>query len=121
SIRFPSLKVNIFPGAFFVHTIAMVRVFILGITLLLATLFGLQAADTEATFLQNIRQLTFEGKTGEGYFSPDGKDLIFQSVREPGNPFYQIYLLSLESGDISRVSPGFGKTTCSYFRPNSDE
>src|SRR5215510_10722523 len=76
----------------------------------------------EAQFLTNTRQLTFEGKrSGEGYFSPDGKALIFQSERERDNPFYQIYLLDLESGDSHRVSPGTGKTTCAFFRPGSDE
>lgn len=79
------------------------------------------AAVGEATFLKNIRQLTFEGKSGEGYFSPDGKNLIFQSTREPGNPFYQIYILSLETGDTHRVSPGGGKTTCAFFRAGSDQ
>ena len=105
----------------------MERVIKLGsICLLFAAtlLHATQAAGndgTEARFLQNIRQLTFEGKTGEGYFSPDGKQLIFQSVREPGNPFYQMYILSLESGDTHRVSPGTGKTTCGFFRARSDE
>src|SRR5207247_7135633 len=48
----------------------------------------------EEQFLSNTRQLTFAGKrSGEGYFSSDGKTLIFQSEREPDNPFYQIYLL----------------------------
>src|ERR1043166_8338378 len=76
----------------------------------------------EGLFLSNARQLIFEGKrSGEAYFSPDGKALIFQSEREPGNPFYQIYILDLESGDTHRVSPGTGKTTCSFFRPGSDE
>src|SRR5215813_14212291 len=79
-------------------------------------------ANGEARFLTNIRQLTFEGKrSGEGYFAPDGRALIFQSEREPGNPFYQIYILDLESGDIHRVSPGLGKTTCAFFRPGSDQ
>src|SRR5215813_5285636 len=79
-------------------------------------------ANGEAQFLSAIRQLTFEGRrSGEGYFSPDGKALIFQSEREPGNPFYQIYLLDLESGDTHRVSPGVGKTTCAFFRPGTDE
>ena len=87
---------------------------------------GLFAAETgaagEAEFLAHIRQLTFEGKrSGEGYFSPDGKALIFQSEREAENPFYQIHILDLESGDVSRVSPGVGKTTCGFFRPGSDE
>ena len=77
---------------------------------------------TEARFLSQPRQLIFEGRrSGEGYFSADGKALIFQSEREPGNPFYQIYALDLESGDSHRVSPGTGKTTCAFFRPGSDE
>ncbi len=76
----------------------------------------------EAQFLSNPRQLIFEGKrSGEGYFSPDGKALTFQSEREPDNPFYQIYTVDLTSGDIHRVSPGIGKTTCSFFRPGKDE
>jgi Tol biopolymer transport system component len=80
------------------------------------------SGEQEKAFLSEIRQLTFEGKrSGEGYFSPDGNALIFQSEREPGNPFYQIYLLNLKSGDSHRVSPGLGKTTCAYFRPGSDE
>lgn len=72
----------------------------------------------EQTLLANTRQLTFEGRrAGEGYFSADGKRMIFQSEREPGNPFYQIYLLDLETGDIERVSPGSGKTTCAWIHP----
>ncbi|HXG48340.1 MAG TPA: M28 family peptidase [Methylomirabilota bacterium] len=79
-------------------------------------------ATNEAAFLTHIRQLTFEGRrSGEGYFSPDGRKLVFQSEREPGNPFYQIYLLDLETGDSHRVSPGVGKTTCAFFRPGTDE
>jgi Tol biopolymer transport system component len=80
------------------------------------------AAEGEARFLSQIRQLTFEGRrSGEGYFSPDGKALIFQSERDPENPFYQIFLLDLASGDSHRVSPGVGKTTCAFFRPRHDE
>src|SRR5438093_1679368 len=80
------------------------------------------AGPREAQFLSNVRQLTYEGRrSGEGYFSPDGKALIFQSERESENPFYQIYLLDFTSGDGHRVSPGIGKTTCAFFRPNSDE
>jgi Tol biopolymer transport system component len=76
----------------------------------------------ENQFLSNVRQLIFEGRrSGEGYFSPDGKALIFQSERDPENPFYQIYILNFDSGDIRRVSPGVGKTTCGFFRPGRDE
>lgn len=78
-------------------------------------------AAKEARFLKNTRQLIYEGKrSGEGYFSRDGKRLIFQSEREVGNPFYQIYTLDFESGDSRRVSPGAGKTTCAFFQPGTD-
>jgi Tol biopolymer transport system component len=80
------------------------------------------ASYGERDFLSRIRRLTVEGKrAGEGYWSPDGNRLVFQSEREPGNPFYQIYTLDLTTGDTKRVSPGLGKTTCSFFRPHSDE
>ena len=79
-------------------------------------------AAEESRFLSNIRQLTYDGKrAGEGYFSEDGTALIFQSEREPDNPFYQIYLLDLLTGDTHRVSTGIGKTTCAFFRPGTDE
>src|SRR5436190_4814156 len=86
--------------------------------------FRVDAAENkdESQFLTNVRQLIFEGKrSGEGYFSPDGKALIFQSEREAENPFYQIYILDLTSGETHRVSPGIGKTTCGFFRPGTDE
>jgi len=80
------------------------------------------ASYQERDFLTRIRRLTIEGKrSGEGYWSPDGKRLVFQSEREPGNPFYQIYTMDLGSGDVKRVSPGTGKTTCAFFRPGTDE
>ncbi|MBI1924177.1 PD40 domain-containing protein, partial [Candidatus Poribacteria bacterium] len=79
-------------------------------------------ASDETQFLTHIRQLTYQGKrAGEGYFSEDGKALIFQSEREPGNPFYQIYTVDLQTGDTHRVSPGVGKTTCAFFRPGTNE
>src|SRR5688500_6128012 len=81
-----------------------------------------QVGTNREPLLQNVRQLIFEGRrSGEGYFSPDGKQLIFQSEREPGNPFYQIYLLDFSSGNINRVSPGIGKTTCAFIRPGKNE
>jgi Tol biopolymer transport system component len=72
----------------------------------------------EGDFLSRIRRLTVEGRrAGEGYWSPDGNRLVFQSEREPGNPFYQIYVLDLNVGETKRISPGYGKTTCAFFRP----
>jgi Tol biopolymer transport system component len=79
------------------------------------------AAEEGDRFISGARQLTFEGRrAGEGYFSPDGTRLVFQSEREPGNPFYQIYELDLTTGDGRRVSPGSGKTTCAFFSLGGD-
>ena len=76
----------------------------------------------EAQLVRNIRQLTFAGKrAGEGYFSPDGSQLIFQSEREPDNPFFQIYVMNRLTGQTRRVSPGVGKTTCAWFHPSQDK
>ncbi|MEM1442159.1 MAG: M28 family peptidase [Verrucomicrobiota bacterium] len=75
--------------------------------------------EGEAILMSGIRQLTFEGRrAGEGYFSADGTKMVFQSEREEGNPFYQIYLLDLETGDTERISPGMGKTTCAWVHPD---
>ena len=82
----------------------------------------LRVAETtdsdESRFLSRVRRLTVEGRrAGEGYFSPDGREMVFQSEREPGNPFFQIYLLSFETGETRRISPGTGKTTCAFISP----
>lgn len=87
--------------------------------LIFACLATTAFAQTEADFLSATRQLTFEGKrSGEGYFSADGSKMVFQSEREEGNPFYQIYLMDLETGDQERISPGMGKTTCAWIHPD---
>ncbi len=78
-----------------------------------------EAMKLEQAFVTRPRQLTFEGRrAGESYFSADGKKMIFQSEREPGNPFFQIYLMDLETGDTERISPGKGKTTCAWIHPD---
>ncbi len=81
-------------------------------TLLVAMLIGfangpsvVRAADPvpsaeQARLLSNVRQVTFEGRrSGEGYFSADGSKMIFQSERDPKNPFYQIFVLDLNTGN----------------------
>jgi Tol biopolymer transport system component len=81
-----------------------------------------QAPLAERDFLTRIRRLTVDGRrAGEGYWAKDGRQLVFQSEREPGNPFYQIYLMDMVSGDVSRVSPGMGKTTCSFIHPDTGD
>ncbi|MGL4463850.1 MAG: hypothetical protein ACRC1K_16975 [Planctomycetia bacterium] len=78
-----------------------------------------QAAKLEAKYLANVRQVTDVGQSGEGYFSPDGAKILYQSIRD-GNPFYQIYLRDLKTGAENLVSTGVGRTTCSYFHPTKN-
>jgi Tol biopolymer transport system component len=91
--------------------------------LLACVLLASDSADwekAEAAHLRHIRQVTKEFvRAGEGYFSSDGKQIIFQAEeKDTGNPFYQIFVMDLETGRFRRISPGVGKTTCSYFRPD---
>jgi Tol biopolymer transport system component len=95
----------------------MRNIVLLLLVLLAAPAFAQTDAVKEQAFITNARQLIYEGKrSGEGYFSEDGKKLIFQSERLDENPFYQIYTLDLETGDVELVSTGDGKTTCAYFQ-----
>ena len=78
-------------------------------------------ASVESNFLSNIRQVTsgFE-KAGEGYFSPDGKTIIYQAIRRE-YPFYQIYSQPLDGDRPQLISTGRGRTTCSYFSPDGEK
>ena len=72
----------------------------------------------ESKYLTNIRQVTSGFvKAGEGYFSPDGQTIIYQAVPQE-YPFYQIFTQPLSGGKPKLVSPGRGRTTCSYFSPD---
>ena len=78
--------------------------------------------DNERILLSNTRQLIFEGlRSGEGYFNRDGSLLVFMSEREPGNPFFQIYLMNMETGETQRLSPGSGRSTCAWIHPSNQK
>jgi Tol biopolymer transport system component len=96
-------------------------ILVFGLALVSPLAFAADEVAQESRFITNARQLIFEGRrSGEGYFSPHASKLIFQSEREEGNPFYQMYVLDLNTGDTTRVSPGMGKTTCGFFQPDTD-
>jgi Tol biopolymer transport system component/Zn-dependent M28 family amino/carboxypeptidase len=79
---------------------------------------GLAFGETE--LLKDPTQLITEGKrSGEGYFSRDGEWMIYQSEAEATNPFYQIYLYNMRTGQSRRVSPGVGMTTCAWIHPSN--
>jgi TolB protein len=67
--------------------------------------------------LRNIRQLTFGGENAEAYFSFDGKQIVFQSTREPYK-CDQIFKMNVDGSNVRLVSTGKGRTTCGYFTPD---
>jgi TolB protein len=88
------------------------------ISLTLAIQPGADWQAHEAAYFTNVRQITHDfARAGEGYFSPDGKLIIFQAEEKGENPFYQQFVMDLETKATRRVSPGVGKTTCGYFHP----
>lgn len=76
--------------------------------------------EPRESHLVDVRQLTFDGENAEGYWAPDGRELILQSTHG-GLPCDQIFRLAIDSpGSLRRVSTGSGRTTCSYFFPQGD-
>jgi len=73
----------------------------------------------EETRLQNIRQLTFEGENAEAYLSFDETRLVFQR-KAADMECDQIYTMSIGGGEMTRVSSGEGRTTCSYWMPDGE-
>ena len=99
------------------------RNFVLSCSVLLTilyTAFAAQADDSiESKFLANIRQVTHGFvKAGEGYFSPDERQIIYQAVSKE-YPFYQIYEQSLAGDAAPRmVSTGRGEPPAPPFSPD---
>ena len=67
--------------------------------------------------LKNIRQLTFGGQNAEAYWSPDCKQLIYQTA-QPEYPDEQIIIMNADGSNKHLVSTGKGRCTCSYFSPD---
>ena len=65
---------------------------------------------------RNLRQLTRGGENAEGYWSPDGRQIIYQRKNEAeGVACDQEFVVDVASGASRRVSSGKGRTTCGYF------
>ena len=102
----------------------MKNVIILILALIAAAPGGAEDLVAEGeTHLAEIRQLTFGGENAEAYWSPDGRELIFQA--RGGNTGFdcdQIFRVPIDgTGEPRRVSTGAGRTTCAYFAyPSAD-
>ncbi|HEV3075193.1 MAG TPA: hypothetical protein VHB47_12300, partial [Thermoanaerobaculia bacterium] len=75
-------------------------------------------ADGRESHLADLLMLTHGGQNAEAYWSPDSRQLIFQSTRPPFE-CDQIFRMPADgSGAPALVSTGKGRTTCSYFMPD---
>jgi Tol biopolymer transport system component len=76
--------------------------------------------DEREAHLADVRQLTSGGENAEAYWSPDGKELIFQSTNPPFG-CDQIFRMPIsDPAALSLVSTGIGRTTCAYFTADNE-
>ena len=93
--------------------------------LVLALASGLAQAqgvlhDEREVRLADVRQLTFGGENAEAYWSPDGKELVFQSTRSP-LACDQIFRMPVsDPAALTMVSTGKGRTTCAYYTADNE-
>jgi TolB protein len=71
------------------------------------------------THLKNIRQLTFEGENAEAYLSFDETMLVMQASHGDME-CDQIFSMTIDGEDMTMVSSGKGRTTCSYWYPDGE-
>jgi TolB protein len=70
----------------------------------------------EEKHFRYLRQLTFGGQNAEGYWSADGKSIVYQRMNEAeGVMCDQEYVVDVTSGKSRMVSSGKGRVTCGYF------
>lgn len=71
--------------------------------------------DPREVHLRDLLQLTDGGENAEGYWSPDGAELVYQATVPPYE-CDQIFRVPADgSGAPVLVSTGEGRTTCAYF------
>src|ERR1700724_1191440 len=75
-------------------------------------------SDGRESHLADLLMLTHGGQNAEAYWSPDSRQLIFQSTRPPFE-CDQIFRMAADgSGAPALVSTGKGRSTCAYFNPD---
>lgn len=74
-------------------------------------------APPKTNRLSNLKQLTHGGQNAEAYWSPNGKNLVFQSTRDKLS-CDQIFTMKADGSEQKMVSTGKGRTTCGYFVGN---
>lgn len=71
--------------------------------------------DPREGHLSGLVQLTHGGENAEAYWSPDGRELTFQSTRPPYACDQILRMQGDGSGAPALVSTGKGRTTCAYY------
>jgi Tol biopolymer transport system component len=76
--------------------------------------------DEREVHLADVQQMTFGGENAEAYWSPDSKELVFQSTRPPLG-CDQIFRMPIsDPAALTMVSTGKGRTTCAYFTADAE-
>ncbi len=90
--------------------------------LLWLSAFSWTAESGTLDFITQEYQLSSDEKrVGEAYYRADQRWMVYQAEVSEENPFYQIYLKNLTNDKTQRVSPGIGKTTCSWIHPSQEK
>lgn len=85
------------------------------LVLLPAAISSSLATEPRELHLADLRQLTEGGENAEAYWSPDGRELVFQA-RALAEGCDRIYRMAVDgAAEPVPVSSGKGRTTCSYF------
>ena len=69
--------------------------------------------------LRNVRQLTFDGENAEAYLSFDEQQLVLQR-KSDDMECDQIFTMGVDGANLTRLSSGKGRTTCSYWLPDGE-
>ena len=102
----------------------MIKMFLIALSMLLMSAAAIaQSAgvlhDERETRLADVRQMTFGGENAEAYWSPDGKELVFQRTHAPYDCDQIFRMPFSDPAAMSLVSTGTGRTTCGYFTADS--
>ncbi|OQW38404.1 MAG: biopolymer transporter Tol [Proteobacteria bacterium SG_bin4] len=91
-------------------------------SLLMPWIFLSASSVNASDFITDEHQLSVkEKRAGEAYYRADSKWMIYQAEVADDNPFYQIFLKNIDSGSVTQVSPGTGKTTCAWVHPAQEK
>jgi TolB protein len=102
------------------HRAASALSLLLLMQVLLSTLASAAGFDPA---MKHVRMLTENPgqfptwDNAEAYFSPDGRQIIFQATRD-GRQCDAIYAMDAEGHGVHMISSGEGRCTCSYFSPD---